>query len=360
VYVHCFMDGRDVSPTSGADFIRGLQAEMKKIGIGKVASVCGRYYAMDRDNNWDRVELAYDMLTLGAGAQATDAVKAVEESYKAGVTDEFIKPTKIYEDGKPVGLLEKGDSVICFNFRPDRAREITRAVSQKEFTVPKGTAFERKTGYLDPTYVCFTVYDSEFEGLEIAFPKTALTNTLGEYLAKLGKKQLRIAETEKYAHVTFFLNGGVEPPNDGEQRDLIPSPKVATYDLQPEMSAYLVTDKVLEELDSGKFDVMILNFANCDMVGHTGVIDAAVKAVGTVDECVKKVTDKILEMGGSALLTADHGNADKLLTEDGAPFTAHTTNPVPVVLISNEYKNATLRTDGVLADLAPTLLTVMG
>ncbi|MDE7082202.1 MAG: 2,3-bisphosphoglycerate-independent phosphoglycerate mutase [Clostridia bacterium] len=360
VFVHCFMDGRDVSPTSGADFIRGLQAEMNKIGIGKVASVCGRYYAMDRDNNWDRIELAYDMLTLGTGAQVTDPVAAVEESYKEGVTDEFIKPTKIYENGKPVGLLEKGDSVICFNFRPDRARQITRAVSQKDFTVPKGTAFERKTGYLDPTYVCFTVYDSEFKGLEIAFPKTSLTNTLGEYLAKLGKKQLRIAETEKYAHVTFFFNGGVETPNEGEQRDLIPSPKVATYDLQPEMSAYLVTDKVIEELDSGKFDVMILNFANCDMVGHTGIIPAAVKAVGTVDECVKKVTDKILEMGGSALLTADHGNADKLLTEDGAPFTAHTTNPVPVVLVSNEYKSATLRTDGVLADLAPTLLTVMG
>jgi len=360
VYVHCFMDGRDVSPTSGAEFIRKLQAEMKNIGVGKVASVCGRYYAMDRDNNWDRVELAYDMLTLGTGIKATDPAAAVEESYLSGVTDEFIKPTKIYENGKPVGLLEKGDSVICFNFRPDRAREITRAVSQKEFIVPKGTAFERKTGYLDPTYVCFTVYDSEFKGLEIAFPKTSLDNTLGEYLAKMGKTQLRIAETEKYAHVTFFFNGGVETPNEGEQRDLIPSPKVATYDLQPEMSAYLVTDKVLEELDSGKFDVMILNFANCDMVGHTGVIPAAVKAVGTVDECVKKVTDKILEMGGSALLTADHGNADKLLTEDGAPFTAHTTNPVPVVLVSNEYKNVALREDGVLADLAPTLLTVMG
>ncbi|MDE7167641.1 MAG: 2,3-bisphosphoglycerate-independent phosphoglycerate mutase [Clostridia bacterium] len=360
VYVHCFMDGRDVSPTSGADFIRGLQAEINKIGVGKIADVCGRYYAMDRDNNWDRIELAYDMLTLGTGIQATDPAAAVEESYKEGVTDEFIKPTKIYENGKPVGLIEKGDSVICFNFRPDRARQITRAISQKEFVVPKGTAFERKTGYLAPTYVCFTVYDSEFKGLEIAFPKTSLDNTLGEYLAKLGKKQLRIAETEKYAHVTFFFNGGVETPNEGEQRDLIPSPKVATYDLQPEMSAYLVTDKVLEELDSGKFDVIILNFANCDMVGHTGIIPAAVKAVGTVDECVKKVTDKILAMGGSALLTADHGNADKLLTEEGAPFTAHTTNPVPVVLVSNEYKNATLRTDGVLADLAPTLLTVMG
>lgn len=360
VFVHCFMDGRDVSPTSGADYIRKLQAEMKKIGAGKIASVCGRYYAMDRDNNWDRVEKAYDMLTLGTGDATENPAEAVEKSYAAGVTDEFITPVKVYENGKPLGLLEKGDSVICFNFRPDRAREITRAVSQKEFTVPKGTAFERKTGYLDPVYVCFTVYDAEFEGLEIAFPKTALDNTLGEYLAKLGKKQLRIAETEKYAHVTFFFNGGVETPNEGEKRDLIASPKVATYDLQPEMSAYLVTDKVLEELDGGEFDVVILNFANCDMVGHTGVIPAAVKAVGTVDECVKKVLDKILEMGGAALVTADHGNADKLLSEDGSPFTAHTTNPVPVILVSEKYKNAKLRTDGVLADLAPTLLTVMG
>ncbi len=360
VFVHCFMDGRDVSPTSGAGFIKDLQNEMNIIGAGKIASVCGRYYAMDRDNNWDRVELAYNMLTLGTGTAANDASNAVEESYIQGVTDEFIKPTNIYENGKPLGLIEKGDSVICFNFRPDRARQITRAVSQKEFTVPKGTAFERKTGWLNPVYVCFTVYDAAFKNVEIAFPKTSLDNTLGEYLAKLGKKQLRIAETEKYAHVTFFFNGGVETPNDGEQRDLIPSPKVATYDLQPEMSAYLVTEKVLEELDSGKFDVMILNYANCDMVGHTGVIDAAVKAVGTVDECVKKVCDKILEMGGSALLTADHGNADRLISDDGAPFTAHTTNPVPVVLVSNEYKNAKLRDGGVLADLAPTLLTVMG
>ncbi|MDE6585114.1 MAG: 2,3-bisphosphoglycerate-independent phosphoglycerate mutase, partial [Clostridia bacterium] len=360
VFVHCFMDGRDVSPTSGAGFIRDLQGKMKELNVGKVASVCGRYYAMDRDNNWDRVEKAYDMLTLGEGVKCENPAKAVEESYEKGVTDEFIVPTKVYENGKPLGLLEKGDSVICFNFRPDRARQITRAVSQKEFIVPKGTAFERKTGYLAPTYVCFTVYDAEFKGVEIAFPKTSLDNTLGEYLAKLGKKQLRIAETEKYAHVTFFFNGGVEEPNEGEQRDLIPSPKVATYDLQPEMSAYLVTDKVLEELDSGKFDAVILNFANCDMVGHTGVISAAVKAVGTVDECVKKVTDKILEMGGAAILTADHGNADKLLSEDNSPFTAHTTNPVPVVLISEKYKNVNLRTDGVLADIAPTLLTVMG
>lgn len=354
------MDGRDVSPTSGADFVKSLQAEMNKIGIGKVADVCGRYYAMDRDNNWDRVEKAYDMLTLGEGIRTDDPVKAIVQSYSDGVTDEFIKPTKVYENGKPVGLIEKGDSVICFNFRPDRARQITRAVSQKDFIVPKGTAFERKTGWLDPVYVCFTVYDATYQNVEIAFPKTSMDNTLGEYLAKQGKKQLRIAETEKYAHVTFFFNGGIEQPNENEVRDLIPSPKVATYDLKPEMSAFEVTDKVLEELDGGQFDVVILNYANCDMVGHTGVIPAAVKAVGTVDECVKKVTDKILEMGGSALLTADHGNADKLLSEDGSPFTAHTTNPVPVVLVSEKYKDVKLRTDGVLADLAPTLLEIMG
>ena len=359
-YVHCFMDGRDVSPTSGAGFIRDLQAEMDKLGEGKIASVCGRYYAMDRDNNWDRIEKAYDMLTIGTGEECTDPAAAVEESYKKGVTDEFITPIKVYEDGKPVGIVGKGDSIICFNFRPDRARQITRALSQKEFVVPKGTAFERKTGFLQPVYVCFAVYDASFEGVEIAFPNETLENTLGEYLAKCGKKQLRIAETEKYAHVTFFFNGGIEKPNENEVRDLIPSPKVATYDLKPEMSAYLVTDKVLEELDSGEFDVVILNFANCDMVGHTGVIEAAEKAVATVDECVKKVTDKILSMGGTAIVTADHGNADKLLSDDGTPFTAHTTNPVPVILVSDKYKGAELRKDGILADIAPTLLQVMG
>ena len=360
VFVHCFMDGRDVSPTSGAGFIAELQEHMAKIGCGKVASVVGRYYAMDRDNNWDRVEKAYDMLTLGTGKECTDPVAAVHESYDEGVTDEFIKPIKIYENGKPIGLIEKGDSVVCCKCRTDRGREITRAVSQNPFVVPKGTAFERKTGFLEPVYVCFTVYDAEYKNVEIAFPKTTLNNTLGEYLAKMGKKQLRIAETEKYAHVTFFFNGGVEAPNENEVRDLIPSPKVATYDLQPEMSAYLVTDKVLEELDSGEFDAIILNYANCDMVGHTGVISAAEKAVHTVDECVKKVCDKILEMGGAAIVTADHGNADKLLSDDGSPFTAHTTNPVPVIVVSEKYKNAKLRTDGILADLAPTLLTLMG
>ena len=359
-YVHCFMDGRDVSPTSGAGFVQELQNKMNEIGYGEIASVSGRYYSMDRDNNWDRLEKSYDMLTLGVGLHAENAVKALEESYANGVTDEFVLPTNIVKNGSPVALVGKGDSIIFFNFRPDRAREITRAFSQKEFIVPKGTAFERKTGFLEPNYVCFTCYDAAFENVKIAFPKQSMKNTLGEYLAALNKKQLRIAETEKYAHVTFFFNGGVEEPNAGETRVLINSPKVATYDLQPEMSAPEVTERVLQELKSGEYDVMILNFANCDMVGHTGVIPAAVKAVHTVDECMKRVVDQILAMGGSTILTADHGNADKMLDTDGSPFTAHTTNPVPVVLISDKYKNAKLRDDGVLADIAPTLLEVMG
>ncbi len=353
-YVHCFMDGRDVSPTSGVSFVQALQAEMDLLEYGKIASLCGRYYAMDRDNNWDREEKAYDMLTIGTGVQTDDPIAMLKQSYEQGVTDEFILPANVTENGKPVALVQEGDSIIFFNFRPDRARQITRAFSQENFVVPKGTAFERKTDFLHPVFVCFTVYDAAFEGVQIAFPKQSMDNTLGEYLASLGKKQLRIAETEKYAHVTFFFNGGVEQPNENETRVLINSPKVATYDLQPEMSAYEVTDKVLEELSTGEYDVMILNYANCDMVGHTGIIPAAVKAVHTVDECVKKVTDKILSMGGSALLTADHGNADKLLDSDGSPFTAHTTNPVPVVLVSDEYKDCKLR-DGVLADLAPAL-----
>lgn len=359
-YVHAFLDGRDTPPTSAVHYVQQLLDEMKKLGYGKLASLSGRYYAMDRDNNWDRIEKAYDMLTLGTGIQAEDPIAALHASYDAGVTDEFVLPTNITENGKPIALVEAGDSVIFFNFRPDRAREITRAFSQDPFVVPKGTAFERKTGFLHPVYVCFTVYDAEYKNVEIAFPKQTMKNTLGEYLASLGKKQLRIAETEKYAHVTFFFNGGVEAPNAGEERVLINSPKVATYDLQPEMSAPEVTERAIQELKTGEYDAMILNFANCDMVGHTGVIPAAVKAVHTVDECVKKVVDQILSMGGSVLLTADHGNADKMLETDGEPFTAHTTNPVPVVLISETYKNAKLRKDGILADLAPTLLEVMG
>ena len=366
VYVHAFTDGRDVPPTSASRFLKELQDKMDELHFGKIASVSGRYYAMDRDNNWDREEKAYDMLTLGNGAlfegSAEDCAKA---SYEAGITDEFILPTNLTENGKPIALIEKNDSIICFNFRPDRARQISRMFSQSVFPFVDAKTgatlgFERKTGFLAPTFVGFAVYDSSFENVGVAFPPDEITNTLPQYIASLGLSQLHIAETEKYAHVTFFFNAKLEAPVENETRIVIPSPKVATYDLQPEMSAYLVTDKVLEELDKGIYDVVILNFANCDMVGHTGVMDAAVKAVHTVDECVKKVTDKILAMGGSALVTADHGNADQMLADDGVGiFTQHTTFPVPVILVSQTYKNVTLRKDGVLADLAPTLLDMM-
>ena len=366
VYIHTFTDGRDVAPTSGADFLKDLQDKLDELSFGKIASVAGRYYAMDRDNNWDREEKAYDMLTLGTGvAFEGSAEAAARASYENGVTDEFILPTNLTENGKPVALIEKGDSIICFNFRPDRARQISRMFSQKEFPfVDKKTGaelgFTRKTGFLAPTFVGFAVYDSSFENVGVAFPPDDITNTLPQYLSSLGMKQLHIAETEKYAHVTFFFNAKLEAPVEGETRIVIPSPKVATYDMQPEMSAYPVTEKVLEELDKGEYDVIILNYANCDMVGHTGVMEAAVKAVNTVDECVKKVTDKILSMGGSAIVTADHGNADQMIADDGVTaFTQHTTYPVPVILVSEEYKNVTLRQDGVLADLAPTLLDMM-
>ena len=366
VYIHAFTDGRDVAPTSGAGFLKELQTKLDELGFGKIASVAGRYYAMDRDNNWDREEKAYDMLTLGTGVQFEGSAEAAANaSYANGVTDEFILPTNLTENGKPVALIEKGDSIICFNFRPDRARQISRMFSQEKFPfvdekTGKTLGFERKTGFLAPTYVGFAVYDSSFENVGVAFPPDEITNTLPQYISSLGLKQLHIAETEKYAHVTFFFNAKLEAPVEGETRIVIPSPKVATYDLQPEMSAYPVTDKVLEELDKGEYDVVILNFANCDMVGHTGVMEAAVKAVNAVDECVKKVTDKILSMGGSALITADHGNADQMIADDGATaFTQHTTNPVPVILVSEEYKNVKLRDGGVLADLAPTLLDMM-
>lgn len=367
VYVHAFTDGRDVAPTSGAEFLKELQDKMNELGFGKIASVSGRYYAMDRDNNWDREEKAYDMLTLGEGEHFEGTAEAAAKaSYEKGITDEFILPTNLTENGKPVALIGKGDSIICFNFRPDRARQITRMFSQPVFPFRDAKTgatlgFERKTGFLAPTYVGFAVYDSSFENVGVAFPPDEIDNTLPQYISSLGLKQLHIAETEKYAHVTFFFNAKLEAPVEGETRIVIPSPKVATYDLQPEMSAYPVTEKVLEELDKGIYDVLILNYANCDMVGHTGVMEAATKAVHTVDECVKRVTDKILSMGGSALVTADHGNADQMIAEDGVtPFTQHTTNPVPVILVSEKYKNAKLRSGGVLADLAPTLLDVMG
>ncbi len=355
VFVHCFLDGRDVSPTSGADFIKGLKDKIEELNFGTIASVGGRYYVMDRDNRWDRVQKAYDMMTLGEGATTEDAEQYVRSSYENGVTDEFVIPACVVKDGKPVGLIEKEDSVIFFNFRPDRARQITRAMSEKEFD-----GFERKAGFIDPSYVCFTRYDDSFTNVRIAFKPQVLTNTLGEYISSLGLNQLRIAETEKYAHVTFFFNGGVEAPNANEDRELIASPKVATYDLQPEMSAYEVTERAIALLDSGKYDVMILNFANCDMVGHTGVFDAAVKAVKTVDECMIKVVDKILSMGGQAIITADHGNADKMVAEDGSPFTAHTTNKVPFIVVGEQFKGKELSDGGILADVAPTLLDMMG
>ena len=293
-------------------------------------------------------------MTLADGEKTENPVDYVLDSYKNGVTDEFILPASVTENGKPVATIEKGDSIIFFNFRPDRARQITRAMSEKDFD-----GFERKSGFIDPVYVCFTQYDATFTNVKVAFKPQTLNNTLGEYLAKQGLKQLRIAETEKYAHVTFFFNGGVEAPNENEDRALIASPKVATYDLKPEMSAYEVTDRLLKELDTDKYDVVILNFANCDMVGHTGVFDAAVKAVKTVDECLGKVVDKVLSMGGCALITADHGNAEKMTNEDGSPFTAHTTNPVPFIVACDRLIGKTLRSGGILADVAPTLLDVM-
>lgn len=355
IYVHCFMDGRDVSPVSGAGFIKDLLDYMKEIGAGRIATVMGRYYAMDRDNRWERVEQAYNALTLGIGDYADDPVFAVNRSYEKGVTDEFLKPMVMVENNQPVGVVNKGDSIIFFNFRPDRAREITRAFIEKGFD-----QFDRKKGFLAPQYVSFTQYDEKFTGLDIAYPLNSLTNTFGEYISRLGLKQLRIAETEKYAHVTFFFNGNVELPNKGEDRILIPSSKVATYDLKPEMSAIEVTDKAVELILSEKYDVMILNFANCDMVGHTGNFYAAVKAVETVDNCVKRIIEAIRKVGGSAILTADHGNADCMLDEDGAPFTAHSTNSVPFILINDRLKDKKLANDGRLSDIIPTMLDVMG
>lgn len=356
VYVHCFMDGRDVPPSSGKGFVEQLEAELSEIGVGKIASVMGRYYAMDRDNRYERVEKAYAALVYGEGKTAYSASEAMQNSYDEDVTDEFVVPTVILSDGKPTAVVSRNDSVIFFNFRPDRAREITRAFIFEDFD-----GFDRRHGYFPVHYVSLTQYDKTFEDfLDVAFRPVSLDNTLGEYLAKHGKTQLRIAETEKYAHVTFFFNGGVEAPNENEDRALIPSPKVATYDLQPEMSAYEVADEAVKRIESGKYDVMILNFANCDMVGHTGVMDAAVAAVHAVDACVQMVVDAILAIGGRCIITADHGNAEYMWDEqENVPFTAHTTNPVPCILVDNSRKTVLLRDDGRLSDLAPTLLDLI-
>lgn len=354
VYVHAFLDGRDTPPESGKGFVEDLEAEMKKIGVGEVATVCGRYYAMDRDNNYDRVQLAYNALTKGEGETALSAAAGIQTSYDKDETDEFVKPTVVMKDGSPVAVIQDGDSVVFFNFRPDRAREITRAFCDDEF---KG--FERKR--LDTTYVCFSDYDPTIPNKEVAFHKIAVTNTFGEWLAAQGMKQARIAETEKYAHVTFFFNGGVEEPNEGEDRILVNSPKdVATYDLKPQMSAYEVCDRLCESIRSGKYDVIIINFANPDMVGHTGVEAAAIKAVEVVDECVGRAVEAIKEVDGVMFICADHGNCEQLVDyETSAPFTAHTTNPVPFILVN--YDPAyTLREGGCLADIVPTLIEIMG
>ena len=348
VYVHALLDGRDVPPSSGKDYVAQCVEKMKEIGVGKIATVMGRYYAMDRDNRWERVEKAYAAMTYGEGVKCSDPIEAVEQSYKQDVTDEFVVPVVCEENAQ----VSANDSVIFFNFRPDRAREITRCFVDEDF---KG--FERKKGFFPLTYICMTQYDATMPNVEVAFKPQSLVNTFGEYISDKGLTQLRIAETEKYAHVTFFFNGGVEKQYPGEDRVLVNSPKVATYDMQPEMSAYEVTDKCVERIESGKYDVIILNFANCDMVGHTGVFEAAVKAVEAVDTCVGRVTDAIAKMGGVSLITADHGNADKMVADDGEPFTAHTTNPVPFCVVGYPCK---LREGGKLADIAPTMLKIMG
>ena len=347
VYVHCFLDGRDVPPSSGKSYVEQLQAEIQKLGVGQIATVMGRYYAMDRDKRWDRVQKAYDAIACGEGPFEADAAEAVQKSYDAGVTDEFVVPVVCVKNAQ----VRDNDSIIFFNFRPDRAREISRCFVDEDFT-----DIQRRTGFLSVDFVCTTEYDATLPNVTVAYPHQKLVNTFGEYISKLGLTQLRIAETEKYAHVTFFFNGGVEEVFPGEDRCLIPSPKVATYDLQPEMSAYQVTEEAVKRIESGAYDVVILNFANCDMVGHTGVYDAACKAVSTVDECVNRVVEATSKMGGVSLITADHGNAERMSDANGEPFTAHTTNLVPFYIVGASVQ---LR-DGRLADIAPTMLDLMG
>ncbi len=354
VYVHCFLDGRDTPPDSGKGYVQALTDKMEEIGVGEIGVVSGRYYAMDRDNRWDRIEKAYRALAYGEGETASSGVEAVEQSYAKGVTDEFVVPTVVQKDGKPVCTVQDGDSVIFFNFRPDRAREISRTFCCDEFD-----GFDRGERR-KVTYVCFTDYDVTIPNKTVAFPKVTVKNTFGEYLAANNMTQVRIAETEKYAHVTFFFNGGVEAPNPGEERILVNSPKVATYDLQPQMSAPEVCEKDVEAITSGKYDVVITNFANPDMVGHTGVIPAAVKAIETVDECVGKVVEAVKSVDGKLFICADHGNAEQMIDyESGDPFTAHTTNQVPFILV-NCGEGVGLREGGRLADIVPTLIELMG
>ena len=347
VYVHCFLDGRDVPPSSGKSYVEQLQAKLDELGTGRIATVMGRYYAMDRDKRWDRVQRAYDAIALGEGIFEEDPAAAVQKSYDSGVTDEFMEPVVCAKGAQ----VRDNDSIIFYNFRPDRAREITRCFVDEDFQ-----DVERKKGFVPVDFVCTTEYDATMPNVTVAYPRQKLENIFGEYISKLGLTQLRIAETEKYAHVTFFFNGGVETVFPGEDRVLIASPKVATYDLQPEMSAYQVTEEAVKRIESGAYDVIILNFANCDMVGHTGVYEAACRAVTAVDECVGRVVEATSRMGGVSLITADHGNAERMADEDGEPFTAHTTNLVPFYIVGASVR---LR-DGRLADIAPTMLDLMG
>ena len=354
VYVHCFTDGRDTSPESGKDYVQALQNEMDRIGCGRIASIAGRYYAMDRDNNWDRIEKAYRALTLGEGVKADSALEAVTQSYEKGETDEFILPTVVMQNGAPVATIDDGDSVIFFNFRPDRARELTRTFCSDAFD-----GFDRGARK-DVTYVCFTEYDESIPNKSVAFQKEPLTNTFGEWLAANNMKQARIAETEKYAHVTYFFNGGVDIVGKGEDWFLVPSPKAATYDLCPEMSAEEVCDTLIEKIRSGEYDVIIANFANSDMVGHTGNEKAAIEAVSCIDKCIGRVVETIEEVDGQMFICADHGNAETMVDEEtGEPWTAHTTNPVPFILV-NYDPSYTLKEGGCLADIAPTLIEMMG
>jgi len=354
VYVHAFLDGRDTPPQSAAGYIELLEQKLKEIGVGEIATVSGRYYAMDRDKRWERVKKAYDAIVLGIGRVSDDPVMAVKTSYDEGNNDEFVIPTVIKRNGEITATIEKNDSVIFFNFRADRARQLSHALTDEEFD-----GFEREKGFFNTYCVTMTQYDDTLKNVHIAFPPEVYINTLGEYASKLGLNQLRIAETEKYAHVTFFFSGGVEEPYSGEDRVLIPSPKVATYDLKPEMSAFEVTDEVLRRIDSGMYNLIVLNYANCDMVGHTGVFDAAVKAAEAVDRCVGMVVDKVLSKGGKVVITADHGNAEKMWDEEtNAPHTAHTSNPVPLIIIGED--NIELKSGGKLCDIAPTILDMLG